>query len=276
MAQLTKSLKWFLITCIATVSICYALIVGYFYSQQTQLLFRNIQANEIPHFENLNLRDVRIRTNDNETLQAWFLAPKPNQPVFLFLHGNASTLAMGEWRYRRVQTEGAGILALAYRGFSGSTGAPSEQGLFTDGLAAYDWLIAQGYKAEDIVIHGHSLGTGVATYVATKRNARALLLESPFTAASDAASFHYPYIPIQLLMRDKFLNRVRITNVKMPIMIAHGDKDSVIPFSQGQQLYRLINGQKEFVTMHGSEHNTLVRDGVYAHYWKFIKPKTAR
>lgn len=276
MNKILKSLKWFLGTTIALLAIGYALIIGYFYANQSHLLFRNIQKNEVPHFQNLNLRDVRIRTRDNETLQAWYLAPKPNQPVFLFLHGNASTLAMGEWRYRRIQSAGAGVLALAYRGYSGSTGAPSEQGLFKDGLAAYDWLIAQGFKAEDIVIHGHSLGTGVATYVATERSARALLLESPFTAASDAASFHYPYIPIQLLMRDKFLNRARIANVKMPIMIAHGDKDSVIPFSQGQQLFRLIKGQKEFVAMHGSEHNTLVRDGVYAHYWKFIKPKPVR
>ena len=190
--------------------------------------------------------------------------------MILFLHGQGSTLELGKWRYIRMHKEGVGYLALAYRGFSGSTGTPTEQGLFTDGLAAYDWLKAKGFKDADIVIHGHSLGTGVATYVATQRPARALILEAPFTGAVDVAKERYPYMPVDLLMRDKFLNRARIRDVHMPLLIAHGTADTVVPFSEGRALFAMANAPKTFVTMPGSEHNTLTRDGVYAYYWKFL------
>jgi fermentation-respiration switch protein FrsA (DUF1100 family) len=213
---------------------------------------------------------VRIRTPDGETLQAWYAPPAPGRPVFLFLHGQGASLELGKWRYIRIRAEGSGFLALAYRGFSESTGAPSEKGLFTDGLAAYDWLRAKGYAPQDIVIHGHSLGTGVATYVAAHRPARALILEAPFTAASEVAAGRYPYVPVLWLMKDRFDNLDRIRGVHMPVLIAHGTRDRVIPFAEGRAVFAAANAPKTFVAMPGSDHNTLVRDGVYHAYWRFL------
>ncbi|MCR6659331.1 MAG: alpha/beta fold hydrolase [Asticcacaulis sp.] len=244
--------------------------VGYLYIEQRHLLFYPERETEALAIKGLDLQDVRIHTPDGETLQALYEAPRPGQPVILFLHGQSGTLMMGKWRYIRMHKQGVGYLALAYRGYSGSTGTPSEKGLLIDGLAAYDWLKAKGFRDSDIVIHGHSLGTGVATYAATQRPARALILEAPFTAASDVGAERYPLIPVSILMKDKFLNRERIRDVHMPVLIAHGDKDSVIPFRQGERLYALANDPKVFVRMHGSEHNTLTRDGVYPYYWKFL------
>jgi len=246
------------------------LAVGYLYIEQRHLLFFPEPETEVLAIKGLALQDVRIHTPDGETLQALYEAPRPGRPVILFLHGQSGTLMMGKWRYIRMHKQGMGYLALAYRGYSGSTGTPSEKGLLIDGLAAYDWLKAKGFRDSDIVIHGHSLGTGVATYVATQRPARALILEAPFTAASDVGAERYPLIPVSFLMKDKFLNRERIRDVHMPVLIAHGDKDSVIPFQEGERLYALANQPKVFVRMHGSEHNTLTRDGVYPHYWKFL------
>ena len=166
--------------------------------------------------------------------------------------------------------EGVGFLAINYRGYGQSTGTPSEQGLFTDGLAAVRLVARAWDRGEDIVIHGHSLGSGVAVYVATQRPARALILESPFTAASDVAGEFYWFIPVSWLMSDRFLSRERIKDVHVPVLIAHGDRDSLVPYAEGVALFRLANAPKIFVHMHGSDHSTLPRDGVYTCYWKFL------
>ncbi len=250
--------------------LAYAGAVGYLYVEQRHLLYLNKSGAETPAIASLPIEDVHIATPDGQTLEAWYEPPQPGKPVFLFFHGQAASLQLGKWRYIRMHKEGVGYLALAYRGFSGSTGTPTEKGLFIDGLAAYDWLRAKGYQPSDIVIHGHSLGTGVATYVASQRPARALILEAPFTAASDVAQARYPVMPVALLMHDHFNSASRIKDVHMPVLIVHGDADSVIPIAEGRRLYSLANDPKTFVLMPGSEHNTLVRDGLYDHVWPFL------
>ncbi len=254
----------------AFVALVYVGALGYLYVEQRHLLFLNRAGAETPDIAGLPIQDVRIPTPDGQSLEAWYEPPRPGKPVVLYFHGQGGSLHFGKWRYIRMHKEGVGYLALAYRGFSGSTGSPTEKGLFTDGLAAYDWLRAKGFADKDIVLHGHSLGTGVATYVATQRPARALILEAPFTAASDVAAARYPFAPVAMLMKDHFASRDRIKDVHMPVLIAHGTADSSIPFAEGQKLYDLANAPKTFVAMPGSEHNTLVRDGLYDHVWPFL------
>lgn len=267
---MNRALRNIALSLIGLVVLAYAGVVGYLYINQRHMLYLNKPGAETPDIPGLAIRDVHIKTPDGQVLEAWYEPPQPGKPVFLFLHGQAAKLELGKWRFVRMHKEGAGYLALAYRGFSGSTGAPTEKGLFIDGLAGYDWLRTQGFADKDIVIHGHSLGTGVATYVASQRPARALILEAPFTAASDVGQDRYPLIPVALLMHDHFANRDRIRDVHIPVLIAHGTADSVIPFAEGQKLYSLANAPKVFVAMPGSDHNTLVRDGLYDHIWPFL------
>ncbi len=251
----------------------YVAVLGalYIYQRDMQYPVQREGAEATPaDLPGFNIQDERIRAPDGETLQAWYAPAQPGKPTILFLHGNAGTLIGEKWRFLRMRNEGVGYLALSYRGYGLSTGSPSEDGLLIDGLAAYDWLRAHGIAANDIVIHGHSLGSGVGIYVATKRPARALILEAPFTAAVDVAAYHYWYMPVGLLMTDQFLSRERIKDVHIPVLIAHGDLDSVIPFEQGAQLFASANAPKEFVRMHLSDHSTLTRDGVYACYWRFL------
>ncbi len=270
MSPLLRLLRTIALGLIALAVLAYAGAMTYLYVEQRHLLYLNQPGAETPDIRGLAITDMRIPTSDGQTLEAWYEPPQPGKPVFLFLHGNAATLGRGKWRYIRMHKEGVGYLALAYRGFSGSTGTPTEKGLFIDGLAAYDWLRAKGFADKDIIIHGHSLGTGVATYVATQRPARALILEAPFTAAADVAQGRYPYMPVSLLMHDHFASRDRIKDVHMPVLIAHGTADTTIPFAEGKKLYDLANAPKVFVVMPGSEHNTLVRDGLYDHIWPFL------
>lgn len=150
-----------------------------------------------------------------------------------------------------------------------STGRPSEAGLHRDARAGYDWLIANNYTPRDIVIHGFSLGSGVAIRLAAERPARALILEAPFTGVDDVAAAHFSSAA-RLLLRDSYRTRDWIGAADMPVLIVHGDADTVIPFTQGQRLYALANQPKQFVRMSGSDHATLVRDGIYPHIARFL------
>jgi fermentation-respiration switch protein FrsA (DUF1100 family) len=215
------------------------------------------------------IQALKLHTADGESLTAWYLPPASGKPVILFFHGNGSSLSSEEGRWRRIQAAGVGFFAIGYRGYSGSSGHPTEAGLHEDALAAYKWL-AERYAPKDIVIHGHSLGSGVAVRLASEKPARALILEAPFTSAVDRAAAQYGWAPVRLLMLDQFMSRDRIKAVHMPLLVVHGDHDSVIPFSDGQTLFALANSPKTFVRMVGSDHNTLTRDGIYDQVWRFL------
>jgi uncharacterized protein len=211
----------------------------------------------------------RITTSDGETLVAWYARPQPGQPIFLYFDGNGGAPELWGERWRAITEYGAGFLAVYYRGYSGSTGAPSEAGLINDARAGYDWLIAQGYAPRDIVIHGFSLGSAVAVQLAAERPARALILEAPMTGVDDIARAHAPG-GFTGFMRDSFKSRDFIARVAMPVLIAHGDADRVIPFAHGEALFARAAAPKQFVRMAGGDHTSLPRDGLYAHIWAFL------
>lgn len=229
-----------------------------------------------PHSEEVapnlpGVEAVRIETEDGENLVAWWRPPPALEAsVFLFFDGNGGRPQIWEGRWRRIVEGGAGFLAVYYRGYSGSTGNPSEQGLYADARAGYDWLIARNYKSSDIVIHGFSLGSGVAVRLASERPAHALILEAPFTGIDDVAAARFSPLAA-LAIRDRFASRDLIGGVRMPLLIVHGDADSVVPFAHGERLFQLAREPKSFVRMAGSDHATLVRDGIYEHIWPFLQ-----
>jgi uncharacterized protein len=242
---------------LAALASCSNSLIYYPHAQETAPNFPGVEA-------------VRIETEDGESLVAWHLAPQPEQPIFLFFDGNAGRPQLWDERWAQIAEHGAGFLAVYYRGYSGSTGRPSEHGLHLDANAGYDWLIAHGYQPRDIVIHGFSLGSGVAVRLASERPARALVLEAPFTGLDDVAAAHYSPLS-RFVIRDHFRTRSWIGGVRMPVLIVHGDADRVVPFAQGERLYELANDPKRFVRLRGSGHGTLVRDGLYPHVAAFLE-----
>lgn len=238
---------------------------GHFYGRS--VLYHPSRAVVAPTVSGVSAE--RIRTDDGETLVAWWLAPQPGQPVFLFFDGNGGRPEIQDGRWRRMAEHGAGFLAVYYRGYSGSTGSPSEQGLRRDARAGYDRLVARGYAPDDIVIHGFSLGSAVAVQLAAERPARALILEAPMTGVDDMAAEHGAGL-FAPLMRDSFRSREYIARVRMPVLIVHGSADSVIPFAHGERLHALAGEPKRLVRMEGADHATLARDGIYHHIWTFL------
>lgn len=256
----------------ALILLGYAVAIAVMFLMQRSLLFDTTDTGALASPDTLAIHGstrVTILTADGEQLAGWYRPPQAGQPVFLFLHGKKGELERRTERWQQISDIGAGVLAFSYRGFPGSTGQPTETGLTLDARSAYDWLRTK-HRAQDIVLHGFSLGTGVAVTLATTVEARALILEAPFTAITDVAAERYPWLPVSLLMLDQFRSVERIGRVKMPVLIAHGDQDTTVPYAHAEQLFARANEPKTFISMAGSGHNSLVRDGLYDHIRPFL------
>jgi uncharacterized protein len=197
-----------------------------------------------------------LTTADGEKVIIWHVPAKPGRPVILYFPGNGDFLAGSAGRFRAITSDGNGIVALSYRGYAGSSGAPSEEGLLRDAAAAYAFAIAR-YDASRIVAWGFSLGSGVAVALASEQSIGRLILEAPYTSAVDLAASLFPIAPVGLLMRDRFRSDRRIERVRAPLLIMHGDNDPTVPIVFGERLFALAHEPKQFVRFRGGGHNDL-------------------
>jgi uncharacterized protein len=250
---------------LVTVTVLYgAALLGVFLMQR-QLQYFPSRSDPKPAEVGLSAVTVEhLVTPDGETVVLWSATAKPEQPTILFFHGNAGSIADRAARLAFYQSQGFGAAFLSYRGFGGSTGSISEQGLLTDAETAYDFLLSQGVPPASIVVLGESLGTGVAVQLAAGREVGAVILEAPYTSAADIAAGLYPWLPVRLLMRDQFRSIDHIAAVKAPLLILHGTEDRVIPFDFGQRLFAAANGPKTFRALDGLGHDALFDPGVWA------------
>jgi uncharacterized protein len=200
---------------------------------------------------------VSLKTQDGETLVAWYVAPSPGKPLILYFHGNGGGLDLRAKRFAALTAAGCGLLAVEYRGYGASTGTPSEKGLLLDGEAGYAEALALGASADGIVVMGESLGTGVAVPLAARHPVGALVLDSPFSSAEDVAASLYWMFPVRLLMRDRFRSDAAIGLVRAPILMVHGSNDQVTPLRLAEKLYALAPEPKRFIRVEGAKHLAL-------------------
>jgi hypothetical protein len=197
-----------------------------------------------------------LTTGDGEQVIVWHVAAKPGHPVVLFFHGNGDFLAGRVARFRSITADGTGLVALSYRGYAGSTGKPSEEGLLNDAAAAYAFTAAR-YKPDRIVVWGFSLGTGVAVAIAADHPVGKLILEAPYTSMTDVAGSKFPIVPVRWLLRDQFRSDERIARVHAPLLIMHGEKDPVVAIRFGERLFALAHEPKQFVRFPDGGHDNL-------------------
>ena len=203
------------------------------------------------------VEDLKLAGTDGVVLQAWYSPARPGKATILFLHGNGGEIAERGERFAAYQSQGFGVFFLSYRGYGASTGSPSEVGLVSDALVAYDWLTARAVKPEAIMLVGESLGSGIAVQVAAQRKVGALALEAPYASVANIAASIYWWMPVRLLIKDKFDSFAFIGKVHVPLLITHGDQDNIIPLTQGQELFALANEPKQMVVVAGGDHGTI-------------------
>lgn len=256
---------------LVTFAVLYAAAVSGMFLLQRDLQYFPSRRNPAP--DELGLAGVQrtsLTTSDGETLVLWFAPPATGRPVILFLHGNAGSIADRADRMAFYQSRGFGAAFLSFRGYGGSTGRPSETGLIRDAEAALRFLRAAAVPDRRIAVVGESLGTGVAVQIAARHRIGALVLEAPFTAAVDIAARAYPWLPVRHLMRDQFRSRSVIGEVRAPLLILHGEADSVIPFAFGQGLFALGNDPKTFLSLGPVGHEALGDPATWAMGADFI------
>jgi fermentation-respiration switch protein FrsA (DUF1100 family) len=247
----------------------YLAAVGYLYLFQRDYVFAPGGTLATPAEKGLaSVEVVTITAADGTELTGWYDEAAPGLPTVLYFHGNAGNVSGRAPRLQQIAESRFGFLAMSYRGYPGSEGSPGEAGFFSDALEAFDWLAA---RTPDIVIHGESLGSAVATYVAAERPARALVLEAPFTAALDIAAATYPWVPTSLLMRDPFLSRDNILRVEEPVLILHGTEDRVIPVAHGRKLFDLAGEPKQLAIVEGATHSDLWDRGLWQAVLEFLR-----
>lgn len=216
--------------------------------------------------------EVVLDTVDGERVIVWHVAPRGDGPVVLYLHGNGGALRGRVDRFRALIADGAGLVALSYRGYGGSSGTPSETGLINDALATYAFAVSH-YASNRIVLWGESLGSGVAIALAAEQPVGRIVLEAPFSSAVDVAARAYPFAPVHWLMKDQFRSDLRIARVTAPVLILHGDRDTIVPIELGERLYGLVRGPKRFLRVPGGGHEDLGANGAVEAAKAFISER---
>ena len=193
----------------------------------------------------VDIKKVKINTPDGLDLLGWFHKKDLKRfKTIIYFHGNAGKLENRIHKLNHFKDMDVNFLIIAWRGFSGNDGKPSEENLYIDGNSSIKWLKNLGLSEKDIIIYGESLGTGVATEIAKNNNFAGLVLETPFTSMIEAAKNFYPYIPVRILLRDKYENDKKIKNINIPVFVMHGEADQIVPFWMGKKIYEMANQPK--------------------------------
>lgn len=257
-----KILRRLLIGLLATIALLYlAFIAGLYFLQRD---FQYAPTGEITPLEAAQLANtelVAIPTDDGTNLAGWYAPPAAGKPVILYYKGNSGSFSEEHERFAQWTSEGYGFLAFDYRGFPMTPGAITEANILADSMAAFDWLAAR--TDTPVLIWGRSLGTGPATFVASQREAGALLLETPFLSAVTVAAERYPFAPVAWLMFDQFHTDQWIVGVEELTFIAHGTADQTIAVSNGERLQALVPNPYPIWIEPGADHGDLWSRGIW-------------
>jgi pimeloyl-ACP methyl ester carboxylesterase len=213
-----------------------------------------------------------VRTPDSETIQLWHRAAGEGMPTVVYFHGNAANIGTRAPLLQSLAERGFGVLGVSYRGYGGSTGSPSETGLYNDARAAISFLLQQQHlPVRHIILFGESLGTGVAVQMATEYDVGALVLQAPYTSvAARAAEIHY-YIPVQWLIKDVYDSLGKIQQIRAPLLVFHGELDTTIPMAHGRALFEAAYVPKHSVFFNHVGHNDFDSSVISEHVLAFSR-----
>ncbi|MCD7060500.1 alpha/beta hydrolase [Pelagibacterium xiamenense] len=253
-------LKKIVIVLVVVIAIVYGVALGYLYLNQRAFFFS--PAGDVIEIADTAFSGevVSIPTENGQSLTGWYSPGEDGMPTILYYKGNSGSFTSEHERYAAFSGAGYGVLAFDYRGFPTSPGEITQDNMLADALAAFDWL---DERTDDILIWGRSLGASPAVWVASQRDAEAVLLETPFYSAVNVASERYPYVPVGLLMFDQFPSNEWIGDVEEPVFVAHGTADATISVSNAERLYAEIPNPADLWIEDGAGHSDLWRRGIW-------------
>lgn len=221
----------------------------------------------------LRPQNVWFRSADNTKLHGWYVPNPEARRLVVYCHGNAEHVADQANLVFRLQSHlEATVFVFDYRGYGRSRGKPGERGCVADGLAAQRWLAEREcVNTDDIVVIGRSIGGGVATAMAAEQGARALILQNTFSKMTDAAAALYPYLPVRLVMRNRYNSVRRIKKYHGPLFQCHGTGDEMVPIELGRKLFEAAPGKlKHFYEVPYARHNDSPPPAYYSALRSFL------
>lgn len=244
------------------VAIAYVVIVAVAYFVQRKFTYFPNTTRLAPAATGLEgFSEVELPTPDGERLIAWYAPAPPGRPTLLYFHGNGGGLLNRAMRFQRYRNAGFGIFVMSYRGYSGSTGNPSEAHNIADARLVYDHLIKQGLKPSEIFLYGESLGTGVAVQLAASVPVAGVILDAPYTSIVEVGAKSYPILPLRWIMVDRYESDKYVANIKAPLLILHGARDPIIPPEMGRRMHDLAREPKRIVVFPEGHHVDLDNHG---------------
>jgi uncharacterized protein len=222
------------------------------------------------------VQEITLKAADGVNLIAWYLPARGTKPTLLYFTGVAGCVGTRAEKIRRLQSAGYGVFMLNYRRYGGSGGWPSEAKNAADAACAYDWLWSHGLKPSEIVAYGESIGTGVATQLSLVRPVKSLVLEAPFTSIPEVGRQVWWFLPLNLIMADKYRNIDHVKNVRVPLLILHGARDSLIPVHHARQLYAAAHEPKTLAILPRGDHNNLFELGAVERVREFLEGLDAK
>lgn len=247
-----------IVTILAVVAASLVAVVGLLWVAQRKLIYFPTHAVADISMISRDSEEVTYTSEDGLTLSAWWIPASgvaQGSTVVVF-PGNAGNRSDRTALAAALMGKGYSVLLVDYRGFGGNKGNPTETGLHLDARAAVAYVASRAdVDPHKLVYWGESLGAAVAIGAATETAPSALVLRSPFTSMADVASYHYPFLPSGVLLKDRYPSLDRIGMLHVPVLVAAGTADSVVPFSQSRDIFDAAQGPKRFVTIEGADHN---------------------
>ena len=231
---------------LSSLIIAYLVMIIFIYFYQRNLLYHPSENNYQNDKIQFNYDEIFIKVDEEIQLKSWIIKKdfKKFKTLVIF-HGNAGHLSNRIYKLNELYKLDINILLISWRGFSGNKGSPTENNLYTDAEAAIKWLNGEGVNNSQIILYGESLGSGVAVELGKENNFNSIILESPFTSIENSAKIYYPYLPVRLLLKDRYDSISKIKMINTPILVMHGEKDDVVPFSMGKELFEKANSPKQ-------------------------------
>jgi fermentation-respiration switch protein FrsA (DUF1100 family) len=220
--------------------------------ERRQMYFPDRVLEFTPAEINLSYRDIYLSTPDRIRIHAWWIPAEEARGSLIFCHGNAGNISHRLESIRIFNELGLNVLIFDYRGYGKSKGSPAEKGTYLDAEAAYDYLVRQlQIPPEEIIVFGRSLGGAVAIELAREKKAAGLICEATFTSAEEMGREIYPFLPVKLLISNKYDSISKVGTIPVPKLFVHSRQDELVPFVQGEKLFRAAAPPKEFLEIRG-------------------------
>ena len=230
---------------LSSLIVAYLVVLIFIYFYQRNLLYHPSENNYQNDKIQFSYEEIFIKVDDKITLKSWLINKDFREfKTLVLFHGNAGDLSNRIYKLNELNKLDINILLISWRGFSGNKGSPTEKNLYEDAEAAIKWLNEKKVENNQIILYGESLGSGVAVEIGKKNNFNGIILESPFTSVENSAKIYYPYLPVKFILKDRYDSINKIDKIRTPILIMHGKKDDIVPFSMGEELFEKANNPK--------------------------------